>query len=181
MPFTMEGPTRGQSRRLSVRSQSNRSQSVRSQSVVQAVTDTITSSMFLRIAAVGGVLLTAAPALAANSGGDPMPWEGPMDQFLSFFTGPFVRIAAIIAIVLIGVGMAFSENGTGMRKLTTAFFGLSLAFGAATWGLSFFGFSGGASIATPAAVVEQEQQRFSAETPAVAPDLATVSVDEVVP
>ena len=69
-----------------------------------------------------------------------------MDQFLNFFTGPFVRIAAIIAIVLLGVGMAFSENGTGMRKMVTAFFGIALAFGAATWGLSFFGFSGGAAI-----------------------------------
>ena len=97
-------------------------------------------------AAVAAVLLVAAPALATTSGGEPMPWEGPMDRFLSFFTGPFVRAAAIIGIVLLGVGMAFSENGTGTRKMVTPFFGIALAFGAATWGLTFFGFSGGASI-----------------------------------
>ena len=107
----------------------------------------------LKAAALVGVLCVASPALAATSGGTPMPWEGPMEQLLAFFTGPFVRIAAVISIVLLGIGMAFSENGTGMRKLTTAFFGLSLAFGAVTWGLSFFGFSGGASITPPAAEV----------------------------
>ena len=119
---------------------------------------------FARVATVAGALLLfAGPALAASSGGDPMPWEGPMDRFLEFFTGPFVRIAAIIAIVLLGVGMAFSENGTGMRKMTTGFFGICLAFGAATWGLSFFGFSGGASIGVPAETIVEEQLRFDAE------------------
>ena len=150
----MKGLIRGLGRRYSVRLERT----------LQGVTATAASPRFLRAAAVAGVLLVAAvPALAANSGGDPMPWEGPMDRFLAFFTGPFVRIAAIIAIVLIGVGMAFSENGTGMRKMTTAFFGIALAFGAATWGLSFFGFSGGASIAVPAEVVDEERARFDAE------------------
>jgi type IV secretion system protein VirB2 len=134
---------------------------VRLERTLQAAVDAAASPRFLRTAAVAGVLLFAAGrALAANSGGDPMPWEGPMDRFLAFFTGPFVRIAAIIAIVLLGVGMAFSENGTGMRKMVTAFFGIALAFGAATWGLTFFGFTGGADVGgqylpveEPAAVV----------------------------
>ena len=112
--------------------------------------------------AAAGVLLLAGPAMAANTGGDPMPWEGPMEQFLNFFTGPFVRIAAVLAIVLLGVGMAFSENGTGMRKLVTAFFGISLAFGAATWGLQFFGFTGGATIGVPTGEVEVERARLDA-------------------
>jgi type IV secretion system protein VirB2 len=138
-----------------------RSYSVRLERTLQAAVDAAASPRFLRTAAVAGVLLFAAGrALAANSSGDPMPWEGPMDRFLAFFTGPFVRIAAIIAIVLLGVGMAFSENGTGMRKMVTAFFGIALAFGAATWGLTFFGFTGGADVGgqylpidEPAAVV----------------------------
>ena len=103
-----------------------------------------------RVAAVVAALCVAGPALAADSGGEPMPWEGPMDRMFNFFTGPFVRIAAIVAIILLGLGMAFAENGTGTRKLVTAFFGLSLAFGAATWGLSFFGFAGGATLPMPA-------------------------------
>ena len=137
MSRDMEGLIRGPGRRFSVRLGHR----------LGAAAALAASPPVLRAAAFVGVLALAGPALAADSGGEPMPWEGPMDRFLQFFTGPFVRIAAIIAIVLIGVGMAFSENGTGMRKLTTAFFGLALAFGAATWGLSFFGFTGGASIA----------------------------------
>ncbi len=129
----------------------------------------LTSPSTLRVAAVATVLLTAGPAFAADSGGDPMPWEGPMDRMLNFFTGPFVRIAAIIAIVLLGIGMAFSENGTGMRKMVTAFFGLALAFGAATWGLSFFGFSGGAAVPMP------DEVEVIEVTDAASPD----AVDEV--
>ena len=135
----------------------------------------------MAVAAAVVTLVAAAPALAATGGGEPMPWEGPMEQMLAFFTGPFVRIAAVIAIVLLGIGMAFSENGTGMRKLTTAFFGLSLAFGAVTWGLSFFGFSGGATIVVPAGtfevmeVVERAPDHQGGETPA-----ATVRGDAAV-
>lgn len=120
--------------------------------VLPALRRRLTATSTLHAAAFVAVLLTAGPAFAADSGGDPMPWEGPMDRMLNFFTGPFVRIAAIIAIVLLGIGMAFSENGTGMRKMVTAFFGLALAFGAATWGLSFFGFSGGAAVPMPAEI-----------------------------
>lgn len=123
MSIDMEGLTGGL----------GRGYSVRLERACRRVAGVVTSPAFARTAAVAGVLLVAAaPVLAADSGGDPMPWEGPMDRFLQFFTGPFVRFAAVIAIVLIGVGMAFSENGTGMRKMTTAFFGLALAFGAAT-------------------------------------------------
>ena len=168
MSRDMEGLIRGLGRMYSARLERTLQSGVRA----------VSSPTLLRTAAVCGVLLvTAGPALAATSGGDAMPWEGPMDRFLAFFTGPFVRIAAIIAIVLLGVGMAFSENGTGMRKLTTGFFGICLAFGAATWGLSFFGFSGGASIAVPAETIVEEQLRFDAES--LATPVGDVTLDEV--
>jgi type IV secretion system protein VirB2 len=41
--------------------------------------------------------------------------------------------------------MAFSEGGSGMRKLLTIFFGLTIAFAAATFFLPLFGFAGGAT------------------------------------
>jgi len=43
------------------------------------------------------------------------------------------------------LGIAFSEGGTGLRKLIWVAFGLSIAFAAATFFLPLFGFGGGAA------------------------------------
>jgi len=53
------------------------------------------------------------------------------------------KLAGVAAVVLCGLGMAFSEGGSGMRKLLTIFFGLTIAFSAATFFLPLFGFAGG--------------------------------------
>ncbi len=90
------------------------------------------------------LLLLAMPriALAAGSG---MPWEGPLQQILDSITGPVVRVGAVIAIVVLGLTMAFTEMGTFARRMVSVIFGLSIAMAATSWGLSFFGFTGGAS------------------------------------
>ena len=67
------------------------------------------SHRVLRIAAFGLALLAcAAPAYAAGSG---MPWEGPLEQIVDSITGPVARAAAVIAIVIAGVTIIFSEGG----------------------------------------------------------------------
>ena len=86
-------------------------------------------------------LALAAPAHAAGSG---MPWEGPLEQIVDSITGPVARAAAVIAIVLTGIGFAFSQSGGGLQKLMVVALGISVAFGAATFFLDFFGFAGGA-------------------------------------
>lgn len=86
------------------------------------------------------VVLVAANAFAAGSG---MPWEGPMQKILDSFSGPVAKILGVIAIIATGLGLAFGEGGTGMKKLLQIVFGLSIAFTAASFGLSFFGFGGG--------------------------------------
>ena len=68
------------------------------------------------------MLALAAPAYAAGSG---MPWEGPLEQIVDSITGPVARAAAVIAIVIAGVTIIFSEGGGGVRKL--AFVGLGIA------------------------------------------------------
>ena len=83
----------------------------------------------------------AGEAIAAGSG---MPWEGPLEQILDSITGPVARAAGVIAMVMLGIGFAFTENGGVMRKAVGVAFGLAFAFSAATWGLTFFGFAGGA-------------------------------------
>lgn len=88
-------------------------------------------------------LAIAAPAYASGSG---MPWEGPLQQILDSITGPVARAVGVIAIVIAGFTIAFSDGGSGVRKLAWAGLGLACVFAAATWGLELFGFAGGAVI-----------------------------------
>jgi len=89
------------------------------------------------------VLVLAGPAHAAGSG---MPWEGPLQSILESIEGPVAKILATIVIILTGLGLAFGETGGGMRKLLQIVFGLSIAFAATSFFLSFFSFGGGATV-----------------------------------
>ena len=75
-----------------------------------------------------------------------MPWEGPLQQIVESVTGPVVQAAAVIAVVLLGAGVAMSVNGSSMRRGLGILFGLSIAFAASTFFLEFFGFAGGVEI-----------------------------------
>ncbi len=85
----------------------------------------------------------ATPAYAAGSG---MPWEGPLEQIVDSITGPVARAAAVIAIVIAGVTIIFSEGGGGVRKLAFVGLGIAIMFAAVSFFLDFFGFAGGALI-----------------------------------
>jgi type IV secretory pathway VirB2 component (pilin) len=86
------------------------------------------------------ILFVATPAWASSAG---MPWEGPLSRLVQSLTGPVAKAVGVFAIVAVGFGMAFSEGGSGMRKVLWVVLGLAIAFSAASWGLSFMGFSGG--------------------------------------
>jgi type IV secretion system protein VirB2 len=88
----------------------------------------------------GLMMAVSLPAHAAGSG---MPWEGPLTQVLASIEGPVARILATIVIILTGLALAFGESGGGMRKLLQIVFGLSIAFAATSFFLSFFSFGGG--------------------------------------
>ena len=81
-------------------------------------------------------------ALAAGAG---MPWETPLNNLLTSLTGPVAKIVGVAAIVITGLGIAFSEGGSGMRKIVTVAFGLTIAFSATTFFLPLFGYAGGAA------------------------------------
>lgn len=87
-------------------------------------------------------LLLAGQAFAAATGA---PWEAPLQAFLNSLTGPVAQIAGVAAVLVCGLGIAFSEGGSGLRKLVWVAFGLSIAFAAATFFLPLFGFGGGAA------------------------------------
>ena len=94
--------------------------------------------------AVSGVLfLTTAPAWAAGSN---MPWEQPLNQILQSVEGPVAKIIAVIIIVVTGLTLAFGDSSGGFRRLIQIVFGLSIAFAASSFFLSFFSFGGGVVI-----------------------------------
>ena len=94
-------------------------------------------------AAIGFVTLTSAPAWAAGSN---MPWEQPLNQILQSVEGPVAKILAVIIIIVTGLTLAFGETSGGFRRLIQIVFGLSIAFAASSFFLSFFSFGGGALI-----------------------------------
>lgn len=93
--------------------------------------------------ALPGSLLFAVPAKAAGTG---MPWEQPLQQVLDSIQGPVAKIVAVIIITTAGLTLAFGEASGGFRKLVQIVFGLSIAFAASSFFLSFFSFAGGALV-----------------------------------
>ncbi len=96
-----------------------------------------------------GLLLAAAMLTAAGTAkaaGSSMPWEGPLQSILDSIQGPVARIVAVIIIIATGLALAFGDTSGGFRKLIQIVFGLSIAFAASSFFLSFFSFSGGAVV-----------------------------------
>ena len=89
------------------------------------------------------LILCSSAAQAAGSG---MPWEAPLTQILESIEGPVARIIAVIIIILTGLTLAFGETSGGFRRLVQIVFGLSIAFAATSFFLSFFSFGGGALV-----------------------------------
>jgi type IV secretory pathway VirB2 component (pilin) len=87
--------------------------------------------------------LLTAPAYAAGSN---MPWEAPLTAILESIQGPVARIIAVIIIIITGLTLAFGDTSGGFRRLIQIVFGLSIAFAASSFFLTFFAFTGGATV-----------------------------------
>src|SRR5688572_28015102 len=83
---------------------------------------------------------------SAEAAGTGMPWEQPLEQVLESVQGPVAKIIAVIVIIITGLTLAFGETAGGFRRLIQIIFGLSIAFAASSFFLSFFQFGGGAVI-----------------------------------
>ena len=93
------------------------------------------------------ILITAislALAPAAYASGSSMPWETPLNSILESVQGPVAKIISVIIITVTGLTLAFGDTSGGFRRLIQIVFGLSIAFAASSFFLSFFSFSGGA-------------------------------------
>ncbi|TJW47740.1 MAG: conjugal transfer protein TrbC [Mesorhizobium sp.] len=85
-------------------------------------------------------------ASATYASGSSMPWETPLNQILESVQGPVAKIISVIIITVTGLTLAFGDTSGGFRRLIQIVFGLSIAFAASSFFLSFFSFSGGAMI-----------------------------------
>jgi type IV secretion system protein TrbC len=90
-----------------------------------------------------GFALLPVRALAAGSN---MPWEQPLQQILNSVQGPVAKIIAVIIIIVTGLSLAFGDTSGGFRRLVQIVFGISIAFAASSFFLSFFSFGGGALV-----------------------------------
>ncbi|OYY72107.1 TrbC/VirB2 family protein [Sphingomonas sp. 28-63-12] len=103
--------------------------------------------MIDRLAAIGTTatlsLTLSRPAYAAGSS---MPWEAPLQSILESIEGPVAKILAVIVIIVTGLTLAFGDTSGGFRRLIQIVFGLSIAFAASSFFLSFFSFGGGALV-----------------------------------
>jgi type IV secretion system protein VirB2 len=90
-----------------------------------------------------GLLTSCHAALAAGSG---MPWEAPLQRILESIEGPVAKVVAVVVIIVTGLSLSFGDMGGAFRRMVQVVFGLSIAFAATSFFLSFFSFAGGALI-----------------------------------
>ncbi len=113
-------------------------------SVAPSLTGRSRLSTAVALCAGAVFLLAVTPAWAAGAG-TAMPWEGPLDTIMQSLSGPVAKAIGIIAIVLTGLGFAFAEGGSALRKGIGIVFGLAIAFTATTFVSTFFNMTAGAA------------------------------------
>ncbi|MCP3441060.1 TrbC/VirB2 family protein [Bradyrhizobium sp. CCGUVB14] len=99
-----------------------------------------------RLIVIAASALSSTCALPAWAAGSNMPWEQPLNQILQSVEGPVAKILAVIIIIVTGLSLAFGDTSGGFRRLVQIVFGLSIAFAASSFFLSFFSFGGGVVI-----------------------------------
>jgi type IV secretion system protein TrbC len=93
-----------------------------------------------------GTFVTFTLSTPAHAAGSSMPWEAPLQSILESIQGPVAKIMAVIIIIATGLTLAFGDTSGGFRRLIQIVFGLSIAFAASSFFLSFFSFGGGALV-----------------------------------
>jgi type IV secretion system protein VirB2 len=100
--------------------------------------------LYVQIVTAAAMLVASSHlAIAAGSG---MPWEAPLQRILESIEGPVAKVVAVVTIILTGLSLSFGDMGGAFRRMVQVVFGLSIAFAATSFFLSFFSFAGGALI-----------------------------------
>lgn len=103
------------------------------------------SAPLTRVLTLALLIAAVAGGAQAAGGGTAMPWETPLQAVADSITGPVAKAIGVIAIAVTGLGVAFAEGGSWVRRGLGIVFGLAIAFTASSFAASFFGFTGGAA------------------------------------
>jgi type IV secretory pathway VirB2 component (pilin) len=85
-------------------------------------------------------LVLVRAAIAATSG-PTMPWDTPLSTIRDSLSGTVAHILVTVAVITTGLVFAFSEAGTGARRLFGVAFGGAIALGALSV-MTAIGFAG---------------------------------------
>lgn len=107
----------------------------------------ISTKSLSTLSTCAGLLLYGLLVPSARAAGSSMPWEQPLQSILDSVQGPVAKIVAVIIIIITGLSLAFGDTSGGFRRLVQIVFGLSIAFAASSFFLTFFSFAGGAVVA----------------------------------
>jgi type IV secretory pathway VirB2 component (pilin) len=99
-----------------------------------------------RFSTLVGLVIYGLVVSSVYAAGSNMPWEAPLTSILDSIQGPVARIVAVIIIIITGLSLAFGDTSGGFRRLIQIVFGLSIAFAASSFFLTFFSFAGGALV-----------------------------------
>ena len=81
------------------------------------------------VAVLTGLAVLVGDADAAAIG-PPMPWDGPLLMILASLSGTVAHVLITVAVIVTGLVFAFTEHGSGARRLFGVAFGGALALGA---------------------------------------------------
>ena len=76
-------------------------------------------------------LTCLAPAFA-GTGGDTMPWNGPIDKIVNNLTGPTAKAASILLFVIAGIVWGTSNHERGANRLFQALIAAAILLAAPT-------------------------------------------------
>ena len=93
---------------------------------MRTLTRHATSSLVLALTLMPGLVSVAAAAAT----GPAMPWDGPLRTILQSLSGTVAHVLITVAVVVTGLVFAFTEHGSGARRLFGVAFGGAIALGA---------------------------------------------------
>jgi type IV secretion system protein VirB2 len=86
--------------------------------------------------------LTAFSPAFAGTGGDSMPWNGPIDKIVNNLTGPTAKAASVLLFVIAGIVWGTSNHERGANRLFQALIAAAILLAAPTM-LEALGITGG--------------------------------------